>query len=61
MLRIPPENPATVNSHKANNNSYSLFPLFAVVSRVKDGDDTDLMTDIFASLFGTRSVVSRDC
>lgn len=28
------------------------------LSRVKDSDDNDIMTDVFATLFGNRNVVS---
>ena len=35
------------------NNQYS-----TALSRVKDSDDSDVMTDVFATLFGSRCVVS---
>lgn len=34
-----------------------LFLCVVAVSRVMDSDDSDVMTDVFATLFGKRSVV----
>lgn len=48
---------ATVGLDRGKKNTNDGF-CFAAISKVRDSDDTDLMTDVFADLFGKRGVVS---